>query len=185
MDEADEAPEQLGGGRVRCPYCGLEMRQQAWGVHKGRWCKAIGNKKPPQARKAKVKEEPTEVSIEELSDAASVGASSAGDGADDVCAVCAGGDSSGDNLIVFCEGECGVAVHQRCYGIAEVPEGEWRCDVCARRANRTPSSVRCVLCKGSGGAFKRVSSPQGEGGRWAHVLCAVAMELQALGEIEF
>ena len=159
--DVEEAPVQLGGGRLRCPYCGLEMGQGAWGVHKGRWCKAIA-KKAPQVRKAKAKVEPeqlgggrircpycglemgqgawgvhrgryckqtikpipkgggigkgeerSEVPIEEPSDDVSIGASSAGDEADDVCAVCAGGDSAGDNLIVFCEGKCGVAVHQR------------------------------------------------------------------------
>lgn len=33
------------------------------------------------------------------------------------------------NQIVFCE-RCDVAVHQHCYGIATVPDGEWLCEPC-------------------------------------------------------
>ena len=102
---------------------------------------------------------------------------------DSVCAVCGDGNSSNDNLIVFCEGGCDVAVHQRCYGIANVPEDAWHCDAClhtAKRARasarhnmrrrygrglRSPSSrpspthkprLRCVVCQGTGGALKPI-----------------------------
>ena len=41
---------------------------------------------------------------------------------DALCAVCGGGDWVPHNQIVFCE-RCDVAVHQRCYGVAEIPVG--------------------------------------------------------------
>lgn len=41
-----------------------------------------------------------------------------------LCAVCSGGLSAAPNYIVFCE-RCDVAVHQNCYGIAEIPRGAW------------------------------------------------------------
>ena len=49
-----------------------------------------------------------------------------------------------------CDGDCGVFVHQSCYDIDELPEGEWFCDVCALR----PPSQRgvlpqCALCRDS------------------------------------
>lgn len=39
-----------------------------------------------------------------------------------LCAICADGLSAEPNFIVFCE-RCDLAVHQRCYGIEEIPSG--------------------------------------------------------------
>ena len=39
-----------------------------------------------------------------------------------LCAVCSGGLSVAPNLIVFCE-RCDIAVHQKCYGIHDIPTG--------------------------------------------------------------
>ena len=39
-----------------------------------------------------------------------------------MCAVCSGGLSLAPNLIVFCE-RCDIAVHQKCYGVDEIPAG--------------------------------------------------------------
>jgi hypothetical protein len=59
--------------------------------------------------------------------------------ADSVCDVCLEGDWTDDNQIVFCEGKrCpGIAVHQRCYGILRIPEGDlpWLCDVCQQEVD--------------------------------------------------
>jgi hypothetical protein len=43
---------------------------------------------------------------------------------EETCAVCKDGMAYDDNEIVFCGG-CNVAVHQLCYGIETIPEGEW------------------------------------------------------------
>eukprot|EP00166_Cyanidium_caldarium_P004565 ctg_4879.g592 len=49
---------------------------------------------------------------------------------DACCHVCGGGDcDQPDNDIILCD-QCGVAVHQQCYGVAAVPAGDWYCDAC-------------------------------------------------------
>ena len=48
---------------------------------------------------------------------------------DALCAVCGEGHSEPPNQILFCE-RCDVGVHQSCYGVAEIPEGEWLCCPC-------------------------------------------------------
>ncbi|KAK8810564.1 hypothetical protein WA158_007139 [Blastocystis sp. Blastoise] len=45
------------------------------------------------------------------------------------CFVCGDDDSNVDNAIVFCDG-CNVAIHQLCYNINTIPEGDYFCDVC-------------------------------------------------------
>ena len=54
------------------------------------------------------------------------------------CSICKDGEVSPQNQIVFCEG-CNVSVHQACYGVETVPEGDYFCRVCeadaAARAN--------------------------------------------------
>lgn len=46
-----------------------------------------------------------------------------------LCAVCGDGTSVAANQIVFCD-RCNVAVHQQCYGLGEIPAGEWLCWPC-------------------------------------------------------
>jgi hypothetical protein len=89
---------------------------------------------------------------------------------------------------VYCE-RCDVAVHQACYGIAAVPEGDWLCDPCReheealRAQGRSETEIRppghqqrgdlleggahacrCVLCPIKYGAFKRSE----DGRHWVH-----------------
>ena len=53
---------------------------------------------------------------------------------DAVCEICNDGEVTHDNQILFCEA-CNVAVHQLCYGIETVPEGDYYCLAC-RHFNR-------------------------------------------------
>jgi len=50
---------------------------------------------------------------------------------DEVCAICGKPDSKKPNEIVFCD-NCDMAVHQQCYGLAEIPEGDWICRSCSQ-----------------------------------------------------
>lgn len=54
---------------------------------------------------------------------------------DEVCAICGKPDSEPPNEIVFCE-TCDLAVHQQCYNIPLIPEGDWFCKNCIRQAQK-------------------------------------------------
>ncbi|KAI5190737.1 bromodomain and PHD finger-containing protein 1 [Nematocida sp. AWRm77] len=80
------------------------------------------------------------------------------------CNVCGEQETSNENFLVLCDG-CNIAVHQTCYGIPNIPEGNWLCRRCLLAPRK---KISCVLCCAPGGAFKKTSS-----GGWCHVLCGM------------
>ncbi|KAF5893044.1 protein Jade-3, partial [Clarias magur] len=82
---------------------------------------------------------------------------------DVICDVCRSPDSEEGNDMVFCD-KCNICVHQACYGIVKVPDGNWLCRTCVLGIN-----PQCVLCPNKGGAMKATRA----GTKWAHVSCAL------------
>jgi hypothetical protein len=74
---------------------------------------------------------------------------------DYVCQVCNDGDYMDNNQIVFC-GRCNISVHQRCYGLKEIPEGTWVCDLC-KYHGPNGRFMKCALCTRRGGCLTTVN----------------------------
>jgi hypothetical protein len=60
------------------------------------------------------------------------------------CAVCFIAEAETDNQIVICSG-CELAVHQDCYAIHTIPEGDWYCTPCQARL-KDPSMPHTKDC---------------------------------------
>jgi len=72
---------------------------------------------------------------------------------DIVCEVCNDGDYEDKNMIVVCS-TCDLSVHQKCYGIAQIPYDDWICDACTVFGKTKRKLLRCALCSVKGGAMK-------------------------------
>uniref|UniRef100_A0A673GTS3 Jade family PHD finger 2 n=1 Tax=Sinocyclocheilus rhinocerous TaxID=307959 RepID=A0A673GTS3_9TELE len=90
---------------------------------------------------------------------------------DVVCDVCRSPEGEDGNEMVFCD-KCNVCVHQACYGILKVPQGNWLCRVCALGVQ-----PKCLLCPRRGGALK----PTRSGTKWVHVSCALWIPEVSIG----
>jgi len=79
------------------------------------------------------------------------------------CNVCLSPDAEDGNEIIFCDA-CNMCVHQHCYGVPDIPEGNWLCNPCSRGILAPP----CCLCPNKTGAMKRIKDSY----EWIHVICA-------------
>lgn len=100
-----------------------------------------------------------------------------------ICCVCLGDISETDDEIVECD-NCGVAVHEGCYGISDTQSAAstessastepWFCDAC--KAGVKPD---CELCPNEGGIFKETDA-----GKWVHLVCALYTPGVAFGDVD-
>jgi len=120
------------------------------------------NPKPPQTHRPR------------SSSAAAVNGETTGSGEeqDTKCAICDDGDCENSNAIVFCDG-CDLAVHQECYGVPFIPEGQWLCRKCQLVGR---GSVNCIFCPNIEGAFKQTTTS-----KWSHLLCAIWIPEVSIG----
>ncbi|TSK28212.1 PHD finger protein 14 [Bagarius yarrelli] len=101
-----------------------------------------------------------------------------------ICCVCLGDNSEDTDEIIQCD-NCGVTVHEGCYGVdgesdsimssaSENSTEPWFCDACKNGV--MPS---CELCPSQDGIFKETDA-----GRWVHVVCALYVPGVAFGDID-
>ena len=95
---------------------------------------------------------------------------------DSKCFICDDGDCENANAIIFCDG-CDLAVHQECYGVPFIPEGQWFCRKCKEIGRGTPT---CIFCPNVDGAFKQTNTL-----RWSHLLCAIWIPEVTIANITF
>ena len=120
------------------------------------------NPKPPQTHRPR------------SSSAAAVNGETTGSGEeqDTKCAICDDGDCENSNAIVFCDG-CDLAVHQECYGVPFIPEGQWLCRKCQLIGR---GSANCIFCPNTEGAFKQTTTS-----KWSHLLCSIWIPEVSIG----
>lgn len=101
-----------------------------------------------------------------------------------ICCACLGDRSDDTNEIVECD-NCGVTVHEGCYGVSEsvsvsstvssCSTEPWFCEVC-KAGIKAPD---CELCPNKGGIFKETDV-----GKWVHLICALYVPGVAFGEVD-
>uniref|UniRef100_A0AAV2IUF0 Bromodomain and PHD finger-containing protein n=1 Tax=Knipowitschia caucasica TaxID=637954 RepID=A0AAV2IUF0_KNICA len=84
--------------------------------------------------------------------------------ASSVCCICMLGEVH-DVSTLLCCAMCSIAVHNDCYGVRYVPEGQWLCRHCVESPNQPAD---CVLCPNTGGAVTKTDKVS-----WGHLVCVL------------
>lgn len=101
-----------------------------------------------------------------------------------ICCACLGDRSDDTNEIVECD-NCGISVHEGCYGISDsnsvsstvssCSTEPWFCEACKANVDEPV----CELCPNKGGIFKETDV-----GKWVHLVCALYVPGVAFGEVD-
>ena len=88
---------------------------------------------------------------------------------DSECCICF--DINQDEDIIFCD-KCNTSYHASCYGIKEIPIGNYYCDKCEYELNNKDiifnnNDIKCLLCNSSHGALKYIVNLN----CFAHITC--------------
>ena len=75
-----------------------------------------------------------------------------------ICCICNNGDVEQNQLLFRCD-QCGINVHQYCYGAHEQDLKNWVCDACKEMSKEEVYNLECFLCPVKGGAFKKIELP--------------------------
>ncbi|THV50710.1 hypothetical protein BGAL_0139g00050 [Botrytis galanthina] len=78
-----------------------------------------------------------------------------------VCEICTKPDSVAPNKIIFCDG-CPLIVHQKCYSVPKIPEGDWFCKKC-QKARVAAEAARAAENDGVGDSDDEISCAVCEG----------------------
>ncbi|XP_026817190.1 PHD finger protein 14-like isoform X1 [Rhopalosiphum maidis] len=100
-----------------------------------------------------------------------------------ICSICLGDDSDVVNELIDCD-ECGISVHEGCYGISDSESVNssissystepWFCEAC-KAGVENPT---CELCPNLDGIFKETDN-----GRWVHLVCALYVPGITFGDV--
>ncbi|XP_025206271.1 PHD finger protein 14-like [Melanaphis sacchari] len=100
-----------------------------------------------------------------------------------ICSICLGDVSDDVNELIDCD-ECGISVHEGCYGvndsesvnstISSCSMEPWFCEAC-KAGVENPT---CELCPNFGGIFKETDN-----GRWVHLICALYVPGTIFGDV--
>ncbi|XP_050433269.1 PHD finger protein 14 isoform X2 [Adelges cooleyi] len=100
-----------------------------------------------------------------------------------ICSICLGDASDAVNELIDCD-ECGISVHEGCYGVHDTGSVSssvsscsmepWFCEAC-KAGVENPT---CELCPNFGGIFKETDC-----GKWVHLVCALYVQGITFGEV--
>ena len=85
---------------------------------------------------------------------------------DSECCICF--DINQEEDIIFCD-KCNTSYHSSCYGIKEIPFGNYFCDKCNYELKNNIKDIKCFLCFSSHGALKYYSDYN----LFGHITCVL------------